>query len=105
MGFKPCLVRSVVGGQVSFELGHSLLDDYLRFVSARARPNTLRATAHDLKTFFCFVGKPPAVVSVSDVVAFISAQRLGDGDRTVVGMDGSSGVSARTIRRRLSSVS
>jgi site-specific recombinase XerD len=98
-------VRSVVGGQVSFELGHPLLDDYLRFVSARARPNTLRATAHDLKTFFCFVGKPPAVVSVSDVVAFISAQRLGDGDRTVVGMDGSSGVSARTIRRRLSSVS
>jgi integrase/recombinase XerD len=47
----------------------------------------------------------PTAVSVSDVVAFISAQRLGDGDRTVVGMDGSSGVSARTIRRRLSSVS
>jgi integrase/recombinase XerD len=53
-------VRSVdAGGAVSFVLGDPLLDGYLRFVSARSRPNTLRAAAHDLKTFFAFVGKPP----------------------------------------------
>jgi site-specific recombinase XerD len=106
VGFEPCLVRCVEpGGGVSFVLGHPLLDDYLRFVSARCRPNTLRATAHDLKTFFAFVGKPPGPVTVSDVVGFITAQRLGDGDGKIVRMDGSAGVSARTIRRRLSSVS
>ena len=86
-------------------LGHPLLDDYLRFVSARSRPNTLRATAHDLKTFFAFVGRPPGRVTVTDAVGFISTQRLADGDRKIVRMDGSSGDSARTIRRRLSSVS
>ena len=104
--FEPCLVRCVdAGGAASFVLGHPLLDDYLRFVSARSRPNTLRATAHDLKTFFAFVGKPPRRVTVIGEVGFISRQRLDDGDRKIVTMDGSSGVWARTIRRRLSSVS
>ena len=106
VGFEPCLVRCVgPGGGVGFVLGHPLLDDYLRFVSARSRPNTLRATADDLKTFFGFVDKPPGRVTVSDVVGFITWQRLGDGDRKIVRMDGSAGVSACTIRRRLSSVS
>jgi integrase/recombinase XerD len=30
-------------------LGDPLLDEYLRFVAARARPNTLAAQAFDLK--------------------------------------------------------
>jgi integrase/recombinase XerD len=29
-----------------------LLDDYLEFVAARARPNTLLAAAYDLKVFW-----------------------------------------------------
>jgi site-specific recombinase XerD len=82
-----------------------LLDEYLDFVASRGRPNTLRAAAYDLKTFFTVVGKPPARVRTADVMDFIRSQRHGSGDRTVVRMDGSSGVSARTIQRRLSSVS
>jgi integrase/recombinase XerD len=38
---RPCLTRSVAGGEVrSIRLGHPLLDDYLEFVGARARTNT-----------------------------------------------------------------
>jgi integrase/recombinase XerD len=59
--------------------------------------------AHDLKTFFAVVQKPPAVVVAADVFDFLAHQR---GDRTVIRMsDGESGLSARTIARRLSSVS
>jgi hypothetical protein len=29
-----------------------LIDQYLRFVAARSRPNTVLATAYDLKVFF-----------------------------------------------------
>ena len=50
--FVPCLVRASVGdGQVP-RLGHPLLDDYLDMVAARARPNTVLASAFDLKVFF-----------------------------------------------------
>ena len=40
-----------------------------------ARPNTVLATAYDLKVFFEVVGKEPARVSTADVFAFIAAQR------------------------------
>ena len=66
-------------------------------------PNTLRAVAFDLKTFFTVVDKDPVEVVAADVFEFLADQR---GDRTVVRMsDGESGLSARTIARRLSSVS
>jgi hypothetical protein len=42
-------------GAVSVVLGHPLLDDYLEFVAARLRRNTLLATAYDLKVFFSVV--------------------------------------------------
>ena len=42
----PCLVRPVGAGGVP-RLGHGLLDDYLEMVAARARPNTVLATAFD----------------------------------------------------------
>jgi site-specific recombinase XerD len=88
---------------VLYELGHPLVDRYLAFVAGRARPNTLRATAFDLKTFFAVVGKDPLEVVAADVFDFIAVQR---GDRSVVRLsDGESGLSARTIARRLSSVS
>ena len=69
----------------------------------RCRPNTVLAIAWDLKTFFATVAKAPTRVTSSDVLAFIRAQ--GSPGGTVVRLDGSSGVSARTIRRRVSSVS
>jgi integrase/recombinase XerD len=106
LAFVPCLVRSVTtDGGSHFALGHPLLDEYLSFVASRARPNTVRAVAHDLKTFFTVVAKPPARVTAADVMGFIRVQYHGDGTSKVVRLDGSAGVSARTIRRRLSSVS
>jgi integrase/recombinase XerD len=104
MSAFPCLVRSSTsGGEARFELGDPLLDSYLAFVAGRARANTLRAVAHDLKTFFEVVDKDPAEVVAADVFDFLAHQR---GDRTVVRIsDGESGLSARTIARRLSSIS
>jgi integrase/recombinase XerD len=103
MTFSPCLIRSsTAAGEVRFELGDPLVDRYLEFVAGRSRPNTLRAVAFDLKTFFAVVGKDPIEVVAADVFEFLAHQR---GDRTVIRMrDRESGLSARTIARRLSSV-
>jgi site-specific recombinase XerD len=100
----PCLVRSSsAGGEGRYALGDPLVDSYLEFVAGRARPNTLRAVAHDLKTFFTVAAKSPVEVVAADVFEFLAHQR---GDRTVVRMsDRESGLSARTIARRLSTVS
>jgi len=104
MSSFPCLVRLVSGsGQVRYRLGERLVDRYLEFVAGRSRPNTLRAVAFDLKTFFTVVGKDPVEVTAVDVFEFLAHQR---GDRSVVRLaDRESGLSARTIARRLSSVS
>lgn len=84
-------------------LGDPLVDSYLAFVGGRARPNTLRAITHDLKAFFAVVDKDPVAVKAPDVFDFLAQQR---GDRTVIRLaDRESGLSARTIARRLSSVS
>ena len=104
--FVPCLVRASLGGGDAPRLGHPLLDDYLDMVAARARPNTALATAFDLKVFFSVVGKAPAEVAGADVLAFIAAQRQPRRGATVVRIDdGEAGLSARTIKRRLASVS
>ena len=69
----------------------------------RTRPSTLRAVAFDLKAFFTVVAKDPVAVAAADVFEFLADQR---GDRSVVRLaDRESGLSARTIARRLSSVS
>ena len=104
MNSFPCLIRSSSsGGEVRYALGDTLVDSYLAFVAGRCRPNTLRAVAHDLKTFFTVVDKAPVDVGAADVFAFVADQR---GDRSVVRItDGESGLSARTIARRLSSIS
>ncbi len=104
MTWVPVLVRDADrGGRPCLRLGHPLVDRYLDFVSARARPNTTWATAYDLKVFFSIVVKEPVEVTRADVLGFIVAQR---GDREVVRLvDGEAGLSARTIQRRLSSIS
>ena len=103
MSSFPCLARTVTGaGEVRYLLGHRLVDRYLEFVAGRARPNTLRAVAFDLKAFFAVVAKDPAEVTAADVSGFLAGQR---GDRGVVRLaDREPGLSARTIARRLSSV-
>jgi integrase/recombinase XerD len=103
----PCLVKAMSGGQVrSIALGHPLLDDYLEFVAARARPNTLIAVAYDLKVFFTVIAKQPADITTADVLTFIKAQRAPRRGTGVVRLeDGEAGLSARTIKRRLASLS
>jgi integrase/recombinase XerD len=104
MSSFPCLARPVSSsGQVRYSLGERLADRYLEFVAGRCQPNTLRAVAFDLKTFFTVVAKAPVEVTAADVFDFLADQR---GDRTVIRLaDRESGLSARTIARRLSSVS
>jgi integrase/recombinase XerD len=90
------------GGEARFALGDPPVDSYLAFIAGRARANTLRAAAHDLKTSFAVVDKDPAEVVAADVFDFLAHQR---GDRTVVRIsDGESGLTSRTIARRLSSI-
>ena len=93
-------------GNVVARLGLLLADEYLEFLAGRCRPNTVLAVAYDLKVFFTAAGKPPDAVTTADVLAFMTAQRTGGGlGRLQVAGENAGGVSARTLRRRLSSVS
>src|SRR5215213_710998 len=87
--------------------GHRLVDDFLRFAGGRARPNTVRAYAHDLKTFFSVVAMDPVDVRPQDVFGFINAQQSARAGAENVARisDGGSGLSAATVRRRLAAVS
>jgi len=96
--------RSVAGDLV-VRFGVALLDAYLEFLAVRSRPNTVAAVAYDLKVFFCVVGKPPRRVVAADVLAFVTAQYVGGPARRLQPAGDGAGVSARTVRRRLSSVS
>ena len=100
------------GGAVvpAVRVGEPLADVYLEFLAGRCRPNTVLAAGYDLRVFFSVVGKPPEDVVPADVLAFITAQRTGKpGVRGVlqpVERGGEpAGVSAATVRRRLSIVS
>ena len=64
-----CVVGA--GGERSWRVGHEVVDGFLEFAQGRARPNTVRAYAHDLNVFFGVVGKEPAEVTSADVLAFI----------------------------------
>jgi integrase len=90
----------------TLSLGLPVVDEYLAFVGARARTNTWLATAFDLKVFFSIVRKEPAGVTTVDVLAFLQAQRAPRRDAKVVRLEDSEvGLAARTIKRRLASVS
>ncbi len=108
MVWMPCLTQSFDNSRlVQITIGHPVVDDYLAFVGARLRLNSWLAVAYDLKVFFSAVGgKEPAVVTTADVFGFIKAQRAPRRGGNVVRLDdGESGLSARTIKRRLASVS
>ena len=106
---RPVCSRDCSGG-LAVWVGGPLADVYLEFLGGRCRPNTVRAAAYDLKVFFTVVGKSPDQVRPADVLAFITAQRTGRaGERGVLQPvswgDEPGGVSAATVRRRLSIVS
>src|SRR5579875_938301 len=106
MAWMPCVVRRRLGETgVEVRLGHELVDDYLRFVAARCRPNSVLAAGFDLKVFFRFCGKEPVEVDTADVLAFIADQRAPRRGNVVRLTDGEAGLSARTIRRRLATLS
>ena len=93
-------------GEREYRIGHELVDQFLEFVVGRARPNTVRCYAHDLSVFFTVVAKEPTEVAPKDVMAFVTAQRRPrPGAENVVRIDGGSGLSAATIKRRLAAVS
>ncbi len=97
------------GGLVA-GVGVPLADVYLEFLGGRCRPNTVLAAAYDLKVFFAVVAKPPEQVRPADVLAFITAQRTGQvaGRGVLQPLKTTAepaGVSAATVRRRLSIVS
>jgi integrase/recombinase XerD len=105
----PCLIHlhDPSGGPV-VRLGVPLLDDYLEFLSGRCRTNTVLAVAFDLKVFFTVVDKPLELVCPADVLGFMTAQRTGQPSLSPQLQPVASqlrGVSTRTVRRRLSSVS
>ncbi|MGH8874088.1 MAG: tyrosine-type recombinase/integrase [Acidimicrobiia bacterium] len=106
MTWSPCLIRASGNADApSIKLGHPLVDDYLAFVAARARTNTWLAVAYDLKVFFSAVAKDPAAVTTADVFMFLKQQRSPRGPKVVRLEDGEAGLAARTIARRLSSLS
>jgi integrase/recombinase XerD len=83
-----------------------VVERYVEFVAGRCRPNTVIATASDLRAFFAVIDRHPAEVTPADVFAFIAAQRRGPPGLPVVRLaGGGSGLAARTIKRRLASLS
>ena len=106
-----CVVSSRDGrGGVAVRIGIPLADVYLEFLGGRCRPNTVLAAAYDLKVFFEVVARPPDQVRPADVLGFITAQRTGRGGehgalQPVRAGSEPGGVSAATVRRRLSIVS
>jgi hypothetical protein len=62
---------AVASRRARYSLGHPLVDSYLEFVAGRSRPNTLRAVAHDLKTFFTVVDKEPDAAGFGGLVNYI----------------------------------
>jgi integrase/recombinase XerD len=100
-----CHVRP--DGEHVYRIGHQLVDEFLEFVVGRTRPNTVRAYAHDLSVFFTVMRKEPTEVRPKDVMSFVTAQRRPkSGAENVVRIaDGSAGLSAATIKRRLAAVS
>ena len=102
MVFVPCLQRADDGVP---RLGEPLLDEYLRFVAARCRPNMLLVQSFDLKVFFGVVGKPPLDVGTADVLRFIEEQRSPRQPKVVRLVDGEAGLAASTIKRRLATIS
>lgn len=103
--WEPVLVGVRARDERLISVGHPLVDDYLRFVEARARRNTLLAVAYDLKVFFTYLRKEPVAITSDDVFSFITAQRAPRRGNVVRLLDGESGLSARTIKRRLTSIS
>lgn len=87
--------------------GDPLVDDYLAFLAVRVSPNSVLAAWYDLLVFTRLVDKSVVEVTPRDVMAFITAQRTGQDHLPArpVTTGPLKPVSARTIHRRLSTIS
>src|ERR1700747_1677276 len=108
-GFGLVCSRDRSGALVA-RTGVPLADVYLEFLGGRCRPNTVLAAAYDLKVFFTVVGKPAPEGTAGEWLGFITAQRTAraGGHAVLQPVDEgreAGGVSAATVRRRLSIVS
>src|SRR4051794_35159728 len=103
----PCLLPARLGPDQVPKLGEPTFDRYLEFVATRCRPNTVLASASDLRAFARVIDKPVLEVTTQDVFAFIAVQRAPRPERAnIIRLsDGESGLSSRTIQRRLSVLS
>ncbi len=97
------------GGIQHLSVGVPEADDYLEMVRGGMSRHTWINYAHDLKFFLADLQKPLAEVRPSDIFAFIRAQQNALNPRRPKGVvslaDGSRGLSAATIRRRVATVS
>ena len=100
-----CHVRP--DGEHIYRIGHQLIDEFLEFVVGRARPNTVRAYAHDLSVFFTRGGQGPARGEAQGRhgLRHRAAPSQARGRERGAHPDGSAGLSAATIKRRLAAVS
>jgi integrase/recombinase XerD len=101
------LRREVVDGKVTrLSLGVAEVDDYLKFLQYRCRPNTWLSYGYDLQIFLNFIRKPLLEVTSADILAFVDSQQSAPNrqGRTNGLSSKGPGLSNRTINRRLAAV-
>jgi integrase/recombinase XerD len=87
-------------------LGVTEVDEYLKFLQYRCRPNTWLSYGYDLQIFLNFIKKPLLEVTSADILAFIDSQQSAPNrqGRTNGLSSKGPGLSNRTINRRLAAV-
>ncbi|MFC1943820.1 tyrosine-type recombinase/integrase [Chloroflexota bacterium] len=101
------LYREVVEGKVTrLSLGVAEVDEYLKFLQYRCRPNTWISYGYDLQIFLTFIRKPLLEVTSADILAFVDSQQSAPNrqGRTKGLSSKGPGLSNRTINRRLAAV-
>jgi len=107
LGMTYKLHREVVEGWVTrLSLGVAEVDEYLKFLQHRCRPNTWLSYGYDLQIFLNFIRKPLLEVTSADILAFIDSQQSAPNrqGRTNGLSSKGPGLSSRTINRRLAAV-
>jgi integrase len=102
------LLRGVKDGKIaSLSLGVPEVDSYLDFIKHRCRLNTWVNYGYDLQVFLNAIQKPLVTVTPADIFVFIRQQReVAVRNRRREGLIPlSTGLSSRTIQRRLAAIS
>lgn len=97
MAYK--LHQELTDGKVSgLSLGVPEVDDYLKFLRYRCRPNSWISYGYDLQVFLNTIAKPILEVTPAEIIAFIERQRSSRPGPMLPGL------SNRTIGRRLATI-